>query len=96
MVASVLVVVEREDELDTTVARYLTRVSFVMAALPAAAASAANIIVFDAVVAPATVKLVLPERCARFEIDDPIVVSREVRAHAKRGISRHSANAQSP
>ena len=96
LVASVLVVVERECDLDAAVERYLSRVSFVMAALPNAAAAAAAIIVFDAVVVPPAVELAasLPARCLRFDLDDPVAVSRSIRLYPRRGISRHYANAQ--
>jgi hypothetical protein len=89
---SVLIVEPRPDQLSTTVARYLLRVSFAMAALPEHVVAAANIVAFDGVVIPANLepatradlieRLVAAGVTRMLDIDDPIVVARELRTIA--------------
>jgi hypothetical protein len=89
---SVLIVEPREEQLATTVARYVLRVSFAMAALPDHALAAANIVAFDGVVVPPAIdeavrgdlieRLVSSGVSRIVECDDPIVVARELRTIA--------------
>jgi hypothetical protein len=94
---SVLIVEPRGDQLATTVARYLLRVSFAMAALPEHAVAAASIVAFDGVVVPSAVEpatradligqLVGAGVTRILDVDDPIVVARELRTLAlSRGV----------
>lgn len=89
---SLLIVEPRQDLLRATLARYLVRASFAMAVLPANVAAAARMFAFDAVVVPpaldptlrADVLLDLGPRARVIEIDDPLAVTRELRATALR------------
>ena len=80
---SVLIIEPRADALHETVARYLDRCSFVMAALPAQAASASRMFAFDGIVVPPGTELPAAFVGARvIERDDPLAVARELRAVA--------------
>lgn len=98
---SVLIVQAPSDSMCETVGRYLDRCSFVMAALPHAAASAVRTLAFDGVVVPPTIDgamraAVLAGLPAAggprvIERDDPVSVARELRALAVARRSRASS-----
>jgi hypothetical protein len=80
---SVLIVEPRAAKLDETVARYLVRCSFAMAAVPQRAASAVQMFAFDAIVVPPGIDAGELGKFARvFDQDDPIAVARALRSTA--------------
>jgi len=81
----VLVIEPRADTLEATVARYLPRCSFAMAALPAVVATAASLFVFDGIVLSPLLDdgerarvIATVSHHRLFDVDDPAVVCREL------------------
>ena len=82
----VLVIEPRVEALEATVARYLPRCSFAMAALPAVVATAATLFVFHGIVLSPhldgddrmRVVAAMSPQHRLFEVDDPAVVCREL------------------